>query len=210
MFENHSDHIFTNHYALYPFIMHMSVLCYTIFHFYILLDSDNKNTFIRNKMIHTNRNQLVFLIKSKLKLTFTEEIIFRVYVVELMKLFMSDDLIHPLWCAIFATYYFKFYKCDYKIRIAKFINIYLVSFYVLYNVPFLASLLIHCYTELFTIAFSNFLYKNFNVHIYIKPKPKSNNVLNNVSDIKFNVKPISEEFATKDEVEALLSNKKKD
>ena len=206
MFENHSDHLFINHYALYPFIMHLSILCYTIFHFYVLIDNENKNTFIHNKIIHNNRKQLTFLIKTKLKLTFTEEIIFRVYLVELMKLFMSEDLIHPLWCAIFATYYFKFYKCDYKIRIAKFINIYLISFYVLYNVPYFASLLIHCYTELFSIAFSNFLYKNFDVNIYVKTKPKINTVSDNVS----NIKTFSEEFATKDEVEAMLSNKKMD
>ncbi|MFN9951766.1 MAG: hypothetical protein ACK55I_01610, partial [bacterium] len=92
------------------------------------------------------------------------------------------------------------YKLDYKIRIAKWINIWLMSFYVLYNVPLLASLLIHWYTELFTIAFSNFLYNNFDVEI------KSKKVSKNVPTLK----TISEEFATKDEVEAMLTNKKFD
>jgi hypothetical protein len=198
MFENHSDHLFINHYALNTFIMNMSVLCYTIFHFYVLIESNNKNTFIHNKLIHSNRNQLVFLIKIKLKNIFYEQVVFRVYLVEVMKYIMEEETIHILWSIIFATYYFKYYNCDYKIRIAKFINIYLMSYYVLYNVPYLASLLIHWYTELFSIAFSSFLYKSFNVNIKTKP--------NNVSKLK----PIAEEFATKDEVEALLSNKKFD
>ncbi len=210
MFENHSDHLFINHYALYSFIMNMSVLCYTIFHFYVLIESDNKNTFIHNKIIHNNKKQLTFLIKTKLKSTFIEELIFRVYLVEIMTLFMSHDIVHPLWSAIYAAYYFKYYKCDIKIRIAKFINIYLISFYVLYNVPFLASLLVHCYAELFSIAFSNFLYRNFDVKIYVKTKPTSDVIPE--SDIKPNliINKISEELATKDEVEAMLSNKKFD
>jgi hypothetical protein len=194
--------------------MHLSILCYTIFHFYVLIDSDNKNTFIHNKIIHNNKKQLTFLIKTKLKLTFNEEIIFRVFLVELMNLFMTEDIIHPLWSAIFAAYYFKFYKCDYKIKIAKFINIYIISFYVLYNVPFLLSLLIHCYAELFSITFSNFLYRNFDIQIYVKTKSKIDLKSDCKSDLQSDnvsqLAPNSSEFATKDEVEALLSNKKFD
>lgn len=196
MFQTHLNHIFLNQYAISTLIMNLSVLCYTVFHFYILIESDNKNTFIRNKIFHTNEQQFKFLIKSKLKHIFYEQVFFRVYVFELMnysmKYIVEEEVIHIVWSVIFASYYFHTYRPDYKIRIGKMIEMFLISFYVFYSVPVLASLIIHMYTELFSIIFSNFLYNNFDINI--KPKSISNN----------------EEFATKDEVETMLSNKKFD
>ncbi len=196
-----SQNMYINTHALHSFVMQLSVLCYTIFHFYVLIENKNKNNFINNKIIHNNRAQLKFLIKTRLKLTFNEEIVFRVFLVELMSLFMSNDLMHPIWSSIYALYYFKFYDCDIKIRIAKFINIFIMSYFVLFNVSFLTSLIVHWYAELISITFSHFLYKNFDIKIInkkqINNKPKDSPV-------------IKDEFATKDEVEAILSNKKID
>jgi hypothetical protein len=207
---NHTDHPYFNQYALHTFVMQLSVLCYTVFHFYVLIEHKNKNLFINNKIIHNNKNQLKFLIKTKIKLTFTEEIIFRVFLVELMSLFMSNDLIHPIWSIIYAAYYFKFYNCDIKISIAKSINIFIMSYFVLFNIPFLGSLLIHCYNELFSLALSNFLYKHFDVKIISKPNINKTNLNVDEPNLKSGFKPITEELASKDEVEALLSNKKMD
>jgi hypothetical protein len=204
------EHLYFNRYSINTFLAHISVLCYTIFHFYILIDSKDKN-FINNKIIYSNKNQLIFLIKTKLKMVFNEEIIFRVFLFEFMSLFMSHNLIHPIWSFVFAFYYFKYYKYNTIIRIANFINIFIVSYFVLMNVTFLASLLIHCYLELFSIGFNSFLYKNFEIKLINVPKkielsPNVKAVLN-----KHNEDIVSSnEFASKEEVEALLSNKKMD
>ncbi len=203
------EHLYFNIHAMNAFIANLSVLCYTIFHFYVLIDTKDKN-FINNKIIYSNKNQLTFLIKTKLKMTFNEEILFRVFLVEVLSLFMNYNLIQPIWSIIFAFYYFKYYKYNIAIRIANFINMFIVSYFVLMNVPFLVSLFIHFYFELFSIAFNHFLYSYF--EIKLTNVPKKIEIPINVKSVlnKHNDTSDASEFASKEEVEALLSNKKMD
>jgi hypothetical protein len=184
---NHYNHPYINNYSINTFIMNMSILCYTMFRFYVLLESDNKKQFIDNKIVFNDKNYFKFLIKTKLRMTFNEQIVFRVFLVELMSLFMSEQYVHPIWCFIFASHYFH-NEYNIYIKVAKFIHIFLISYFVLFNVPFLASLLIHFYAELFVIIFTKFLHNNFDVQI-IKIKKTDN-------------------LATKEEVEAMLNAKK--
>jgi len=186
---NHENHPYINSYSINTFIMNMSVLCYTLFRFYVLLESDNKKQFIDNKVIFNDKNYFKCLIKTKLKMIFNEQIMFRVFLIEIMYLFMSEKYVHPIWCFIFSSYYFQ-QEFNIYIKVAKFINIFLISYFVLFNVPFYASLIIHCYAELFVITFTKFLHNNFDIQI-IKIKTKN-------------------EFATKEEVEAILNAKKFD
>jgi hypothetical protein len=207
----HHEHPYINKYAINTFLAHLSVLCYTIFHFYILIETKDKN-FINHKITYSNKNQLIFLIKTKLKFVFNEEIIFRVFLVEIMALFMNHNIIHPIWSIIFAFYYFKTYKYNTIIRIANFINMFIVSYFVLINVPFLVSLFIHCYLELFSIAFNKFLYSNFEIKLNNIPKKieLSANVKSVLNKHNLENNFSSSELASKEEVEELLSNKKMD
>jgi len=186
---NHENHPYINSYSINTFIMNMSVLCYTLFRFYVLIESEDKKHFINNKVIFNDKNYFKCLIKTKLRMTFNEQIVFRVFLIEFMYLFMSEQYIHPIWCLIFSSYYFQ-QEFNVYIKIAKFINVFLISYFVLFNVPFLASLIIHCYAELFVITFTKFLHNNCDIQI-IKIKTKN-------------------EFATKEEVEAILNAKKFD
>ncbi len=234
----HYEHPYFNKYAINTFVAHISFLCYTVFHFYMLLETRDKN-FINNKIIYSNKPQLTFLIKTKLKMVFQEEMFFRVFLVEIMSLFMDHCYIHTIWCLIFAYYYYNTYKYNIFIRIANFINIFIVSYFVLINVSLISSLAIHCYLELFAITFNFFLYSNFRIKITNGQNNSLNNSLNKIKlpDI---VKAVinkhehehdnnnqdnqnqdnqyqdnqsehnQSEFASKEEVEALLSNKKMD
>ncbi len=212
----HHEHLYFNKYSLNTFLAHISFLCYSIFHFYVLLETKDKN-FINNKIIYRNKPQLKFLIKTKLKIIFQEHIFFRVFMVELMSLFIDHCYIHPIWSLMFAYYYFTCYKHNIYIRIGNFINILIVSYFVLINVSFIASLAIHCYLELFSITFNWFLYNNFEIkisYILAPNKKKLTNDESKVSNNNINSSNSSEsnnsEFASKEEVEALLSNKKMD
>ena len=187
---NHLNHPYINNYSINTFIMHMSILCYTLFRFYVLIDSNDKKPFMNNKIIHNNTIQLKYYIKTTLKKIFKDEVVFRLCLVYIMSLFMSEQYVHPIWCFIFASYYF-YHEHNIYIKIAKFINIYLVSYFVLFNVSFPLSIIIHFYAELFVIAFTTFLHNNFDIQ-FIKIKKRNN------------------EFASKEEVEALLNAKKFD
>ncbi len=186
-------------------LLHISVVCYTIFHFYVLIETKDNN-FINNKVIYNNKPQLTFLIKTKLKMIFNEQILFRVILVEIMSLFLSHELIKPIWSFIFAFYYFKYYKHNVIIRIANFINIFVISYFVLINVPFLVSLFINYYLELIMLTLNIFLYKHFEIKLINTPKK---------IQLSANVKAVlnkhhEEELASKEEVEALLSSINKD
>ena len=149
------------------FIIHVSILSYTFFRFYISLENLDKKAFIDNNITLNNKEYFKFLIKTKLKMTFDEQIMLRLLLVQLMYLFMSEEYIHPIWCFIFASYYYN-YEYNIYVKITKFINMFIISYLVLFNVPFLLSLFIHFYYELFMIIFTKFLNNNYDIKMIKK------------------------------------------
>ena len=146
------------------YIIHISVFCYTLFRFYLSLEKENKQAFIDNNIIFNNKEYFKFLIKTKLKMTFDEQIMLRLLLVQLMYLFMNEYYIYPIWCVIFSSYYF-YYEFNIYTKIAKFINIFIISYFVLFTAPFILSLLIHCYAELLIILLTRFISNKYDVYI---------------------------------------------
>ena len=163
-------------------VMHISILGYTLFRFYVSLENEYKTTFIDNNIIINDKKYIKFLIKTKLKITFDEQIMLRLFLVKLMYRFMSEDYIHPIWCIIFSSYYF-YYEFNIYIKIAKFMNIFIISYFVLFNAPFLLSLLIHCYTEVLMILLTRFLSNNYDIKMIQTNKSRDINI-NTIKKIK--------------------------
>jgi hypothetical protein len=193
-----------NHNIVNIFLLHVLVSCYTLFHFYILIESNNKSLFNNYIMLFSNKDELKFLIKTKLKLVISEQILFRVYFVEILMCLFDMNIIAPLWSIMFATYYILYYKYNdaYNLcKYAKFIYIFIMSYFILINCSLLMSCIIHCYAELIIIIIRNFIFGKFK------------NIKNNEPKNKFDfLNIISEkiELTNKKDVEDMLSNKKSD
>ncbi len=142
--------------------MHVSILCYTTFRFFVFLEKVDNKKFIDNNINLNNKEYFNFLIKTKIKMTFDEHIMLRLFLVQFMYIFISEEYIYPIWCIIFASYYF-YNEFNIYIKIGKFINIFIISYLVLFNVPFLLSLLIHFYAELLIILLTRFLNNKYNI-----------------------------------------------
>jgi hypothetical protein len=182
--------------------MHLLVTCYTLFHFYILLESNDKSPYINYNILFNNKDELKLLIKTKLKLVISEQILFRVYLVELMMYIFNMNIIAPLWSIIFATYYIYYYKYNNINKIAKFSYVFLLSYFILINYSLLVSCFMHCYAETLIIIIRTFVFRKF-----------SNQNTNKKIVIKNNLNkfiPEKLELASKKEVEDMLSGKKFD
>ena len=176
--------------------INLAIACYNLVYYYILFD---------NNEIYKNYNQLKLLINTNIKLVLHKELLFRIYLVELMKLFMNDEYIIIMWVVIYSTFnVYYHYNINNIIKTSYFIYNIIIAYYLI-NSSILGSLFIHCYSEFMTLYIQKCLSKFF-----------GNNNINNEKVI--HIKKISEtintilssklEVASKEEVEKLLSNKK--
>ncbi len=149
------------------FILHTNILFYALFRFYMSFENLDKKSFIDNNIIFNNKEYFNFLIKTKIKKTFDEQIILRLLLVQLMYLFMNEEYIYPIWCIIFSLYYF-YNEFNIYIKIGKYIYSFIISYLVLFNAPFLLSLLVHIYSELCILMIIKFLSNNYNDKLKLK------------------------------------------
>ena len=183
-------------------ILHLAIACYNLYYHYILLDDKNEHS--NNYIVYNNYSQLKFLIKTNIKLILHKELLFRIYLVEFMKLFFNDEELIITWVAIFSSFniYYHYYK-DSRIKLAKFLYLNIISYYLI-NSTIIESVIIHIYTELIGIFIQHKLFKYFN-KININKKQANN------ESISYKLKQLVNsniELASKDEVEQLLSSKK--
>lgn len=191
-----------NHDIFNIYLLHVLVACYTIFHFYVLIENNDKSPFIDYNILFNNKNELKVLIKKKLKLVISEQVLFRVYLVELMSFFLDFHIIAPIWSIMFATFYITYYKYNNINKIGKFIYMFIFSYFILINYSLLVSCIVHCYAELLTITIRTYMFRKFQIR-NIKKEPIIKNNLNKFIPGKL-------ELASKKEVEDILSSKKFD
>jgi hypothetical protein len=152
---------------------------------------DNKYDFNNNYIVYNNYEQLKLLIKTTIKLILHKELIFRVYLAEILTfIFYEEDLI-LIWILIFSTFnVYYYYYSENIIKISKFFYSLIIAYYLITN-NILVSIIIHVYSDLLGIIIQKFLFNTFNK-----------------SKVKLNI--MNEELVSKSEVEALLSTKKFD
>ncbi len=174
-------------------VLHLAIACYNVLYYYTLLD--DKNNYSNNYIVYNNYKQIKFLINTNLKLVFHKELLFRIYLVELMKFIINENELIIIWMILFSSFnaYYHNYHSN-IMKIGKFIYTFIISYYLINN-SILMSGLIHCYTELLGITIQKKLFKFFNNN-----KPIINKLKEAVSP---NI-----ELASKEEVEELLSTKK--
>jgi hypothetical protein len=194
-------------------VLHLAIACYNLLYYYNLLD--NKTNYSNNYIVYNNYNQIKFLIKTNIKLVLHKELLFRIYLVEIMKLFLNEEELIFLWVLTFASFniYYHNYE-DNLIKLSRFVYMIIVSYYLINN-SILASIVIHIYTELLGIFIQHKLFKYYTkVNIFYKNKqvPEINNAtLTNDNSVSNKLKQImgdNIELASKEEVEQLLSTKK--
>jgi hypothetical protein len=179
-------------------LLHISVACYTIYQFYILLENKDKSFFTNNTIVFSTKNELIMLIKFKLKNIMFDQLIFRVYLVELLSYLFDFHTMAFIWSIIYATYNVYVFKTNNFsdtdiLKLNKFVYNYIISFFVLINLSPLSSFIIHCYAEMLSVIMQTYLYNTFSNQIIKKS--------NNTNTI---------ELADKKDVEDILSNKKFD
>jgi hypothetical protein len=176
-------------------LLHISVACYTIYHFYILLDNKDKSNYINNNIVFSNKNELSMLIKLKFKIVMFDQLIFRVYLAELLSYLFDFHTMAFIWSIIYAMYNVYVFKTNNFnnnniLKLNKFVYNYILSFFVLINLSPLNSFIIHCYSEMLSVIMQTYLYNTFRNQV-----KKSNNAE-------------TIELVDKKEVEDMLSNKK--
>jgi hypothetical protein len=179
-------------------LLHISVACYTIFHFYILLENKDKSNYINNNIVFSNKNELRLLIKLKLKIIMFDQLIFRIYLAELLSYLFDFDTMALIWSIIYAMYNVYVFKTNNFsdndiLKMNKFAYNYILSFFVLINLSPLNSFIIHCYAEMLSVIMQTYLYNTFR-----NQNVKKSNYFETI------------EFANKKEVEDMLSYKKFD
>lgn len=177
-------------------LLHISVACYTIYHFYILLDNKDKSNYTNNNIVFSNKNELSMLIKFKIKIIMFDQLIFRVYLAELLSYLFDFHTMAFIWSIIYAMYNVYVFKTNNFsdndiLRLNKFIYNYILSFFVLINLSHLNSFIIHCYAEMLSVIMQTYLYNTFN-NQNVKKLNKDDTI----------------ELADKKYVEDMLSNKK--
>jgi len=189
-------------------VVHLAILCYNMLYHYILLD--NKNDYSNNYIVYNNYNQIKFLIKTNIKLVLHKELLFRIYLVEIMKLFLNEEELIISWVLIFSSFNIYYHNADNIINFAKFVYFTIISYYLITN-SILVSISIHCYTELFGIFIQHKLFKYFNKINKVKQNKVKNDDNTNDMSISNKLKQLMNtniELASKQEVEQLLSTKK--
>ncbi len=190
---------------IYTTVLHLTIACYKLISFYVL--TGNKNDYINSYNVFHNYDQLKLLIKTTTRLVLHKELLFRIYLVELMKYIFNENELIISWIIIFSVFNIYYHKYSDNIIItSNFIKTVIISTYLI-NITILGSVFIHLYSELVGIIIQKYLFKYFtpniaNIHIV-----KHNDVdsINKTSGFK----SIGElELVSKEEVEKMLSNKK--
>ena len=188
-------------------LVHLTVVCYSLYHFYILIISNDKKSYNDYKILLNNKDELKLLIKSKLKLVISEQVLFRVYFVELLSYIFNMNIIAPFWSIMFATYNIYYYKHDNDYhKYIKFAYVFLLSYFILIDCSLLVSCIVHCYAELLIIIIRIYLFNEFNFQPNDNQTEKKITIKNNLN----NFIPEKLELANKKEVEDMLSGKKFD
>ena len=185
-------------------ILHMAVACYNLIYYYVLIDY--KNSYNNNYIIYNNYNQLQLLIKTNIKLVLHKELLFRVYLAEIMKYIFNFDELVLIWMIAFSSFTVVYHQFDSNItKLSKFIYTFILGYYLITN-SVLESVLIHIYTEFLGIVIQKYLFRIFN-KTQKTFEIKSNEQAVEINKLKSLINP-NIELASKDEVEALLSSKK--
>ncbi len=183
---------------IYTSVLHLTIACYKLISFYVLIE--NKNDYINSYNVYNNYDQIKLLVKTTTRLVLHKELLFRIYLVELMKYMFNQDEIIISWIVIFSVFNIYYHKySDNVIIISNFIKTMIISTYLI-NTTILGSLLIHLYSELSGIIIQKVLFKYFTNNI--KEIKKTNN-----NDFKSTF-TAGLELVSKEDVENLLSTKK--
>ncbi len=184
---------------IYTSVLHLTIACYKLISFYVL--TENKNDYINSYNVYNNYEQLKLLIKTTTRLVLHKELLFRIYLVELMKIIFNVDELIISWVIIFSVFNIYYHKySDNIIIISNFIKTVIISTYLI-NTTILGSLFIHLYSELSGIIIQKLLFKYFTNNI---KEIKNNNIIN---DLKSSL-TADLELVSKEDVENLLSTKK--
>ncbi len=184
---------------VYTSVLHLTIACYKLISFYVL--TENKNDYINSYNVYNNYEQLKLLIKTTTRLVLHKELLFRIYLVELMKIIFNVDELIISWVIIFSVFNIYYHKySDNIIIISNFIKTVIISTYLI-NTTILGSLFIHLYSELSGIIIQKLLFKYFTNNI---KEIKNNNIIN---DLKSSL-TADLELVSKEDVENLLSTKK--
>ena len=198
---------------IYSSLLHLTIACYKLISFYVL--TENKNDYINSYNVYNNYDQLKLLIKTTIRLVLHKELLFRIYLVEFMKLILNEDDLIISWVIIFSVFNIYYHKYSDNIIItSNFIKTAIISIYLI-NTTILGSVFIHLYSELSCIFIHKMLFKYFKNIINKTTSFKSINVVVKHNDVTVNktisFKSIGElELVSKADVENLLSNKKID
>jgi hypothetical protein len=147
------------------------------------------------------------LIKTNIKLVLNKELLFRIYLVELMKYFLNEEDLILCWMFIFSSFNIYYHNYSQNIlNVSNFIKTFIISYFLI-NTTIIGSVLIHLYSEMIGIMIQKYL---FNIYKY-----KPNITIDNKKAIDFikfhkltNMINPNIELASKKDVEKLLSNKK--
>lgn len=186
-------------------ILHLTIACYRLITLYVLVD--NKNDYIVSYNVYNNYDQFKMLIKTNIKLVLNKELLFRIYLVELMKYFLNEEDLILCWMFIFSSFNIYYHNYSQNIlNVSNFIKTFIISYFLI-NTTIIGSVLIHLYSEMIGIMIQKYL---FNIYKY-----KPNITIDNKKAIDFikfhkltNMINPNIELASKKDVEKLLSNKK--
>jgi len=186
-------------------VLHLTIACYKLISFYVL--TENKNDYMNSYNVFHNYDQLKLLINTTIRLVLHKELLFRIYLVELMKYIFNENELIISWIIIFSVFNIYYHKYSDNIIItANFIKTVIISTYLI-NTTILGSVFIHLYSELIGIIIQKYLFKYFTPKIVKNQIVKHNEVdsINKASSFK----SIGElELVSKEDVEKMLSTKK--
>ncbi len=194
---------------IYTSVLHLTIACYKLISYYVL--TENKNDYINSYNVYNNYEQLKLLVKTTTQLVLNKELLFRIYLVELMKFILSDDELIISWVIIFSVFNIYYHKYSNNIIItSNFIKTVIISTYLI-NTTILGSLFIHLYSELIGIFIQKLLFKYFtNNNKQIKiVKNNDVDIINKSNGFRtISNLTSSLELVSKEDVEKLLSTKK--
>jgi hypothetical protein len=183
-------------------ILHLTIVCYQLITLYVLVD--NKNDYIVSYNIYNNYDQFKMLIKTNIKLVLNKELLFRIYLVELMKYFLNEEDLIICWMFIFSSFNIYYHTYSQNIlNISNFIKIFIISYFLI-NTTIIGSVLIHLYSEMIGIMIQKYLFNIYKYKPYDNKKESDIITLNKLTNM---INP-KIELASKEDVEKLLSTKK--
>jgi hypothetical protein len=186
-------------------VLHLTIICYRLIILYVLVD--NKKEYMNSYNVHNSYEQLKLLINTNIKLVFHKELLFRIYLVEIMKYILNEDELIISWIFIFSLFNIYYHKnSDNIVILSNFIKSVILSCYLI-NTTIIGSVVIHLYFDISGIIIQKYLFNIFTNKptITIAKNEKASDI--NKSILLKNLNPTIE-LASKEDVEKLLSNKK--